>query len=109
MLMKPEQRRRFRHLLPSVLAACVFSYFAYHATQGERGIFAWWRISHQLAADQATLDQFQSERKAAELRVSLLRPENLDPDMLEERARVMLNFGTADDRLVIIRDQSVAN
>jgi hypothetical protein len=29
--------------------------------------------------------------------------------MLEERARVMLNFGQADDRLLIIKDKSVTN
>ena len=109
MITRQDQRRRFRDLLPSIIAASVFSYFAYHATQGDRGIFAWWRISHQLASDQTTLDQLQSERRATELRVSLLRPESLDPDLLEEQARIMLNFGTPDERLLIIKDKSVDN
>ena len=109
MITGPDQRRRLRHLLPLVLSACVFSYFAYHLTQGERGIIAWWKISHQLEEGQATLAELTTERRSAELQVALLRPENLDPDMLEERARVMLNFGHPDDRLVIIRRDTVPN
>jgi cell division protein FtsB len=109
MIAGQEQRRRFRHIVPSILCACVFSYFAYHATQGERGIVAWWQIGNQLQESQATLAQLTAERKSEEHRVALLRPESLDPDMLEERARVMLNFGQADDRLLIIKDKSVTN
>lgn len=109
MITGPEQRRRLRHLLPAVLSACVFSYFAYHVTQGERGIIAWWQISHELEESQATLNILTAERRSVELQVVLLRPQNLDPDMLEERARVMLNFGHPDDRMLIIRRDSVLN
>jgi len=109
MISGQDHRRRLRHIVPSVLCACVFSYFAYHATQGERGIVAWWQIGKQLAESQAMLTQLTVERKSEEHRVALLRPESLDPDMLEERARVMLNFGHADDRLLIIKDKAVTN
>ncbi|MEK9596102.1 MAG: hypothetical protein VW057_09085, partial [Rhodospirillaceae bacterium] len=43
-------------------------------------------------------------RQLIEDRVALLRPESLDRDMLEERARAMLNLGYATD--VVIADRS---
>jgi cell division protein FtsB len=36
-----------------------------------------------------------------ERRASLLRPDHLDPDMLEERARTILNFARPDEIVVI--------
>jgi hypothetical protein len=30
-----------------------------------------------------------------------MRPDHLDPDMLEERARLLLNYGRADDYLIL--------
>ncbi|MGH6933344.1 MAG: FtsB family cell division protein [Dongiaceae bacterium] len=72
-------------------------------------MIAWWRLSHQLDESQAALAELTDERRAVEHRVTLLRPESLDPDMLEERARVMLNFGEPDDRLIIIKNEIVPN
>jgi len=46
----------------------------------------------------------RTERDAIKRRVSLLEPGSLDPDMLEERARLMLNYGHVDD-IVILEDR----
>jgi cell division protein FtsB len=47
------------------------------------------------------LDALKAERATWERRVSLLRPESIDPDMLDERARVLLNY--ADPRELTLR------
>jgi hypothetical protein len=31
----------------------------------------------------------------------MLRPDSLDPDLLEERARAVLNLGHPDDRIIL--------
>ena len=36
MILLSEVRKRARHIAGPVLGACVFSYFAYHAVQGDR-------------------------------------------------------------------------
>jgi len=36
-----------------------------------------------------------------ESRTALLRPDNLDRDMLDERARLMLNYSHPDDIIII--------
>jgi cell division protein FtsB len=103
MLITFELRRRLRQAIAPTIGACVFGYFVYHAIQGERGLIAWLQTSEQLKASQATLTALTAERQAIEHRVNLLSPKSLDPDMLDEQARVMLNLATSGDRIVVIR------
>ena len=108
MFRAPELRKRLRQIAPTLIGACVFGYFAYHAVQGDRGIIAWLRIGNQLAESQATLAGLVAEREKIEHRVALLSPKSLDPDLLDERARNMLNVADPNDRLLILKDPSAA-
>jgi cell division protein FtsB len=99
-----ELQKRLRHVIAPTIGACVFGYFVYHAIQGDRGIMAWLQVSQQLAESRATLATLAVEREEVQRRVTLLSPSSLDPDLLDERARIMLNVAEPDDRLVIIRD-----
>ena len=95
-------RRGLRTLLPQIVGAAICAYFAYHAVQGDRGLIAWLQLSREIAQSEALLADLSAERAALEHRVSLLRPESLDPDMLEEQARTMLNFAGPDDRTLLL-------
>ena len=44
--------------------------------------------------------EIAARRRTLERRVRLLNPAGLDPDMLDERARLMLNFGLADEIVI---------
>lgn len=96
-----EIRRRARHVAGPALVAALIGYFGYHAVQGERGLIAWLRIVQQIERTHATLDETRAEREALERRVTLLRPESLDPDLLEERARIMLNLARPDEVIIL--------
>src|ERR1700761_7891950 len=100
-----EFRRRSRQVLWQLLGACIAGYFVYHAVQGDRGVIAWIQLSQRLDQAKAELDKSNSDRGAMEQRVALLSNSSLDLDMLEERARIMLNFSNPDD-LVILLDKS---
>lgn len=78
-------------------------YFGYHTVQGDRGLLAWWHLRHEVQQAEATLRQTVAIRQAMDHRASLLRPDNLDLDMLEERARIMLNVGRDDEIVVFDR------
>ena len=104
MTMSLELKRRLRQVIGPVIGACVFGYFVYHAIQGDRGVIAWMQIGQQLVESQATLTMLTAERQEIEHRVALLSPGSLDPDLLDERARIMLNVAESDDRLVITKD-----
>ena len=60
--------------------------------------------ARELQASQRLSDELESlkaERAIWERRVALLRPQSIDPDMLDERARVLLNY--ADPRELTLR------
>jgi cell division protein FtsB len=99
-----ELQKRLRHVIAPTIGACVFGYFVYHAIQGDRGIMAWLQVSQQLADSQATLAALTIEREEIHRRVALLSPSSLDPDMLDERARIMLNVAEPADRLVTFKE-----
>lgn len=97
-----EIRIRARKILPLVLAACVIGYFGYHGLHGERGFLAWRELKRDLAAAQAVEAELAAQRSQLDRRTALLRADNLDPDLLDERARVLLGYGRPDE-LVILR------
>src|SRR5262245_63393412 len=98
MTMSPEFRKRLRQAMGPTIGACLFSYFVYHAVEGDRGVMAWLRITQQLAESKRSLVALTAERQAIERRVALLSPSSIDPDLLDERARLMLNVAEPDDR-----------
>ena len=96
-----EMRDRARFVVGPVLGVCAVGYFAYHAVHGDRGLIAWWNFKERVAVANDALAQSRTEREKLEKRVRLLNPGSLDPDMLEERARVMLNYGYADELVIL--------
>jgi cell division protein FtsB len=100
MQLRREFTRRFKSLAAQLVGACLAGYFIYHAVQGDRGILAWMRVNQQLEQSHQELVVTGTQREALEQRVSLLSNSSLDLDMLEERARIMLNFSHPDDVVV---------
>ena len=98
---------RLRARRPSgltLLACTLVGYFGYHMVHGDRGLLAWQRIGAELEASRAELDRLTAEREELEHRVSLLRRSSLDPDLLDERARLMLSLVGSDDVVVLLED-----
>jgi|SRR5215468_1532289 len=108
MTIAPEFKKRLQQAIGPTIGACLFGYFVYHAIEGDRGVMAWLRMSQQLAESRASLAQLQGEREEVQHRVTLLSA-SIDPDLLDERARLMLNVAGPNDRLVIIKNPKSAN
>ncbi|WP_232314903.1 FtsB family cell division protein [Oceanibaculum pacificum] len=79
----------------------MLGYFVYHAVQGDRGILAWRQVDQQIALAESALQEVSSVRRQLERRVTLLEPAHIDPDMLEERARLMLNLQRPDEVVIL--------
>jgi cell division protein FtsB len=92
MLLLREIKKRASHITGPVLAIAVFGYFAYHSIQGDRGLIAWMHLSQQIEIADANFEKVARERLALERRTNLLRPDHLDPDMLDERVRSSLGL-----------------
>ena len=98
-----EIRKRARHVIGPVLGISAIYYFGYHVIHGERGLIAYRELLLRIQDAQAELVRVSDDREALQNRVQRLYPGSLDPDLLEERARLMLNYGRADE-IVILDD-----
>lgn len=100
-----ELTRRCRCIIPPTLAALVFAYFMVHLFVGDRGLYAWARLSHELAAATSVHDDVSGDRERLEMRVDLMRGNDLDPDMLEEQVRRVAGRTHADEIVILYSDR----
>jgi cell division protein FtsB len=89
-------RKRLRTVLSAlglyVLAALLIGYFGVNAYSGARGLKAKEDIDRQVAALTVDLDRLKLEHGQWQRRIALLKSDDLDPDMLDERARALLDY-----------------
>jgi cell division protein FtsB len=95
-----EAKRRIRGALPPVIFLALTAYFAWNATQGDRGLKAYAQRQQLLQQAQADLARAEADRDGWETRVAGLRNNHLDRDTLDERARAMLNLTDPGDIVV---------
>jgi cell division protein FtsB len=99
-------RKRLRTILNTLalytLAALLIGYFGVNAYNGNRGLKAKEDIDRQMAALTADLQRLKLEHAQWERRIALLRSDDLDPDMLDERARALLDYVEPNDLTMMI-------
>ena len=83
------------------LGVLMLVYFTYHLLNGDRGLLSWWKLQKRVYKAETTARVVNNQKIRLEKHVKLLNPSSLDPDMLEERARLMLNFGHSDDVIIL--------
>ena len=96
-----------RWLAQSVVPAACFmlvAYFTYHMIQGDRGLIAMNRLELAIDNAQQALTKSEAERARLEAKVAALRPDSLDLDMLDERAREVLGLVRQDELVVFLDD-----
>ncbi|UDL95351.1 septum formation initiator family protein [Lichenihabitans sp. PAMC28606] len=97
-------RTRLRAILYPVLlyalSGVAASYFIYTAVNGERGLKTKAEYKVQIAALRDNLTQLKTERTLWEHRITLMRSEAVDRDLLEEQARLKLDFVDPRDLVV---------
>jgi cell division protein FtsB len=94
---------RLRSVIFPLLACGVGGYFAYHLQIGDHGLEARATLEKRKAVLAGELAGLQEVKARLERDVALLRPDNLDPDMLDERARAILNLAYPDDLIILKR------
>src|SRR6478735_10172739 len=94
---------RLTSLLFPLLACWAFGYFGYNLQIGDHGLKARADLEKRRAVLAGELAGLQEVRQRLDRDVALLRPESLDPDMLDERARAILNLAHPDDLVMLKR------
>jgi cell division protein FtsB len=98
------RRRARRILIPLMLysaSAAVAAYFIHHAHSGARGIEARQKYEADVAELSKEFEGLKTDRTNWERRIALLRSDQIDRDLLEERARVMLGRVHPNDLVII--------
>src|ERR1700751_4244461 len=94
-------RKRLRSILTTlglyVMAALLIGYFGVNAYSGNHGLKAKEDIDRQIAELSSELKGLKQERGLGERRVALLRADKLDPDMLDQQARALLDYAEPHD------------
>ena len=105
MATRQRKQSKTRPLLLPLSCLLILGYFAYHAVEGDYGLFALGKLKERVASLEAELAAVRGERERMESHVALMRPASLDRDMIDERAREALNMADAKD-IVIFLDPS---
>ena len=88
--------RRFDIIVTCVCCA-LLGYFAWHGTKGPRGFPYREGLETELAQLTRKHEDLRAQRLQLEDKVTLLRPESIDPDLLDELARGKLELAKPTD------------
>ena len=106
-------RKRLRSIFTAiglyVTAMLLIGYFGVNAYSGTRGLKAKQDIDKQTAALSVELDRLMIEQARWQRRIDLLQPNGLDPDMLDERARALLDYTDPNDLVLQVDSQPPAD
>jgi cell division protein FtsB len=99
-------RKRLRTILNALvlytLAALLIGYFGVNAYSGDRGLKAKEDIDRQTAALTDELTRLKVEHARWQHRIALLKSDDIDPDMLDERARALLDYNDPNDLTLML-------
>jgi cell division protein FtsB len=76
------------------------TFFVLNAWTGERGLVARQEYKQRIAQLNRQLDELKLERGSLERRVEAISYDAVDRDLLEERARAVLNLGHRGDVII---------
>ena len=99
--------RRRRSILTALvlysLAAAFIGYFGVHAFTGNHGLRAQQQVEIEITRLEGDLARLKHDRAGWEQRVALLQSDRLDPDMLDERARALLDYADPRDATLLLK------
>lgn len=86
-----------------VLLMFLCSYFSYFAIKGDRGFLRYMYLQDKVIEAEKISENYNKQRQDLEQKVKLLSASSLDLDLLDERARAVLNV-IGEDEFIILDD-----
>jgi cell division protein FtsB len=103
MVIRPRIRAFLTALGLYVVAALFIGYFGVNAYTGKNGINARQELDQQIADLASEVERVKAERVRWERRIALLKADRIDPDMLDERARQLLNYLDPHEVTIVVK------
>ncbi len=94
-------QKKFRQYWLILISCFIVVYFGFHSFCGERNIYRYFALKEEIAQAQKTAQQYSEQLQRLQRKVQHLSDNSLDIDLLDERARVVLNMA-ADDEFIIL-------
>ena len=94
------QKRLFDGVV-SFFCLLLYAYFSWHYYYGSRNLAVLAQTETKAAEMRADLQNVIEIRQRLEAKVALLRPEHIDPDLLDEIARRILDYGSANELIIV--------
>lgn len=88
-----------------VLLILLSSYFSYFAIKGERGYLKYLYLQNKVTEAEKLNANYDKRRAELEQKVNLLSSNSLDLDLLDERARAVLNVLGENEFIIIDEDE----
>ena len=87
-----------------LISIALIIYFAFHAIEGKHGLKARSELQWRVDNFERKLAELKSNRQELERDVSFIRYD-IDPDLLDEQARRLLNMVTPEDIVIMLNKQ----
>ena len=92
---------KFKDFTWHVAMIFIFLYLGFYTLYGDRGLFHYLHLLDKIERAQQVATNYHNERVKLENKIKLLSSESLDLDLLDERAKSVLNL-MRDDEFIII-------
>ncbi len=79
----------------------LFFYFSFYTINGERGIRRYLHLRQEISYATEVAAEYHRQKTDLENKVRLLSSDSLDLDMLDERARTILNLAQQDEFIIL--------
>jgi cell division protein FtsB len=93
-------RSHFFRIILRSLCFLILIYFSFHVFYGDRGLIAHYSMQNNLSALQNDLSHIQADKSMLLHKLAMMRAENGDYDMLDERLRFLLNVAHKRDVVI---------
>jgi cell division protein FtsB len=100
MITRQRRQSLLGRLWMPLITAVFLGYFGFHAFNGYYGIWSRDRLEAEAARLSIDLDQLKQEHAEIEHRVTMLRADNLDADLVDVEARAALNRIRSDEVVI---------
>ncbi len=81
-------------------------YFIFHGISGDRGLLQLLYLKNEISEAQKIAETYHNQKVKLEEKVKLLSSSSLDLDLLDERARVVLNLVGKDEFVILDSDDN---
>jgi len=98
--------KNIRFIISNIIWICVAGYFMYHIFNGARGAISWALLTKEVESLERELKSIKEENAFLENKISLLRNNNLDLDLLEEQAQSILGFSHENSIIILLPQQN---